>query len=243
MNNAFSNIPPVTKNLLFINIGLFVISFLTDKISGLDLNTILGLYYFKSTAFKPIQILTHMFMHGGFMHIIFNMYALFLFGQILERVWGGKRFLIYYLATGLGAAFFYTLVNHFQIQYLIKHMDASVVKQIFDEGVAVINNHQNYIDIQSGKLNALVNSPCVGASGAIFGLLLGFGMLFPETPLMIMFIPIPIKAKYFVAIYAAIELFSGVANRPGDNVAHFAHLGGLIFGFILIKIWQNKSIN
>jgi len=241
MNNSFTSLPPVVKNLLFINAGFFIMDLIFENFFKINLSGILGLHYYKSTEFRPLQIVTHMFMHGNLMHIFFNMFAVYMFGQVLEKVWGGKRFLIYYLVTGFGAAFLHTLVNYIQVQYLINQMDPTLVATVFNEGNSVLELGKNYMDVQAGKLNLLVNTPVVGASGAVFGLLLGFGMLFPNTPLMLMFIPIPIKAKYFVAGYAAIELFSGIANRPGDNVAHFAHLGGLIFGFILIKIWQKDT--
>ncbi len=239
MNRFFGNLPIVTKNLLLINIVFFVVDLIFEYILKLNLSRYLGLFFFTSEEFRPLQIVTHMFMHGGFMHIIFNMYAVVMFGQVLERLWGAERFLIYYLVTAFGAALIHTIVNYFQFQSFVNQLDTQTIETIYREGYSLIQSRYNYKGV-AGELNALVNIPVVGASGAVFGLLLAFGMLFPNTPLMIMFVPIPIKAKYFVIIYAVLELYLGLANRQGDNIAHFAHLGGLIFGFILIKFWNRK---
>jgi membrane associated rhomboid family serine protease len=184
-----------------------------------------------------------MFMHAGFLHLLFNMYALWIFGQVLERVWGPKRFLIYYLVTGFGAAILHSLVNYFQAQSIMSSLTPEQINEVISKGYLALSDGMNYTNSAMGKLNLLVNIPTVGASGAVFGILLAFGMLFPNTELYMMFIPIPIKAKYFVMGYGALELFNGVANVPGDNIAHFAHLGGMLFGFILIKIWGKSSNN
>lgn len=240
MQNRFSSIPTVVKNLLLVNATFFIATFLVEKIFGYNLSFTLGLHYFKSTAFQPFQIITHMFMHADIMHIFFNMYALFLFGQILERVWGPKRFLIYYFVTGFGAALLHVLVNHFHIQSLINSMPTEYVDLVINEGAEIIKNNKNYVDENLGELNALFNGTTVGASGAVFGLLLAFGMLFPNTELFLMFIPIPIKAKYFVIGYGLFELIYGISNIQGDNVAHFAHLGGMLFGYILLKFWKTN---
>ena len=209
------SIPPVILNLLIINIILFFGSQVLSR-SGIDLDRLLALYYPASDHFRPYQYLSHMFMHGSITHIFFNMFALWMFGRVLESVWGSKRFLIYYLVTGLGAAALHTLVLWLQMGNLAT------------EAQAFINTPS--IDI-----------PTVGASGAVFGVLLAFGMLFPNTRLMLLFPPIPIKAKWFVIGYGVIELFAGVLNQPGDNIAHFAHLGGMIFGFLLIKFWNKNQ--
>lgn len=229
-------IPEVTKNLLIINI----LAFIANMVTPVDLNSLLGLYYFASPEFHPYQLITHMFMHGSLMHIFFNMFALWMFGTPLEQVWGPKRFLIFYFVTALGAAFLYEFVNYLQVSSLMSGMSPESIRIVLAQGAETIRSGQNFIDPSMAKLNLLMNIPVVGASGAIFGLLLGFGMLFPNTRLMLLFPPIPIKAKYFVIGYGLIELFSGVLNRPGDNVAHFAHVGGMLFGFILIKIWQKR---
>lgn len=182
-------------------------------------------------------------MHGGFMHILFNMYALWMFGQILERVWGPKRFFIFYMFTGLGAAVLHSAVIYYQVYDVSKTMSPEAINTVFEKGLTAIQQGKNFVDASMAQLNYLIHIPTVGASGAVFGLLLGFGMLFPNTELYLMFIPIPIKAKYFVMGYGAIELFGGIANRPDDNIAHFAHLGGMLFGFIMIKIWNKDKKN
>ena len=241
MNNfrpSVNAIPPVVKNLIIINAIMLLITYVL-QMRGVDLSKILGLHYFESPDFRPYQLVTHMFMHGGLMHLVFNMFALWMFGRVLESVWGPKRFFIYYFATGLGAAVFYSFVNFVEFQYIASRMSPENVQMVMANGAEVLNSGRNYTDL-AGKLNLLLNVPTVGASGAVFGILLGFGMLFPNTELMLLFPPILIKAKYFVLGYGAIELFSGIANT-GDNVAHFAHLGGMIFGFILIKYWNKNS--
>ena len=245
--SPLANIPTVTKNLLLINGGMFALAFLFESMNQVDLNSILGLYYFDSPKFQPFQIITHMFMHGGMMHIIFNMYALWMFGQILEKVWGPKRFFIYYMITGLGAAVLHSLVNYIHVQSVLSALTPENAERILNEGQAILLESKNYTDPVLAKINIeifrLINVPVVGASGAVFGLLLGFGMLFPNTKLMLMFIPVPIKAKYFVMGYGAIELINGIANTQGDNIAHFAHIGGMLFGFIMIKLWQKDQRN
>jgi len=235
------NAPPVVKNLIIINVAMFIALFLFQTLFRIDLNRVLGLYYFQSPAFQPWQIVTHMFMHSGdrIFHIVFNMWALWIFGKTLESVWGGKRFLIYYLVSGLGAMLVMTFVNYIQISALVSRMPVENIDRVMTEGLSILNQGKNYLDGDMGKMNLLLFTPTIGASGAVFGLLLAFGMLFPNTPLMIMFVPIPIKAKYVVIGYGALELYFGL-TMPGDHVAHFAHLGGMIFGFIMIKYW-NKS--
>ncbi len=227
----FQSLPVVTKNILIINIILFAATWLLEK-QGIDLTNMLGLHYIKAPAFKPYQFVTYMFMHGSILHIFFNMYAVFMFGSILENTWGPKRFLFYYVFTGLGAASIQLLVYYFQLQPIMKETN-----DLIAETKDYILQSQ-IIEQRNEYLNRLV---VVGASGSLFGLLIAFGMLFPNAELMIMFIPIPIKAKYLVAGYGAIELFSGIHNSAADNVAHFAHLGGMLFGFILIMIWKVRK--
>jgi membrane associated rhomboid family serine protease len=237
---SINTIPPVVKNLIIINALMLLATYILEM-KGIDLAKILGLHYVQSPDFRPYQLVTHMFMHGNLMHLVFNMFALWMFGRVLESVWGPKRFFIYYFVTGLGAAVFYSFVNFVEFQYIASRMTPEMVQTVITNGANLLNQGQNYTDL-AGKLNLLLNVPTVGASGAVFGILLGFGMLFPNTELMLLFPPIPIKAKYFVAGYGAIELFSGIANT-GDNIAHFAHLGGMLFGFILIKYWNTKTTN
>jgi membrane associated rhomboid family serine protease len=163
-----------------------------------------------------------------------------MFGSALENYWGPKRFLTYYLVTALGAALLHSLVNLYQFNALSDSLEPDQVTAVLKEGRALLEKGMNYTFPPLGDLNLLVNIPTVGASGAVFGLLLAFGMLFPNTELLLIFFPIPIKAKYFVMLYGAAELYQGIANNPGDNVAHFAHLGGMLFGFFLIRFW-NKT--
>jgi membrane associated rhomboid family serine protease len=237
-SGRFGGTPPVTKNLIIINVAMLLGTFLFQRLN-VSLTSILGMFYFQSPLFKPWQIVTHMFMHGGLAHIFFNMYALWIFGKTLETVWGSKRFLIYYLITGLGAAFFLQLVNYIQFSheitalkaaYSVDRINLKLLNQILQPG------NQFY---QIGK--ELVR-PTIGASGAVYGVLLAFGMLFPNTPLYIMFIPIPIKAKWLVIGFGALELYLGITNS-GGNIAHFAHLGGMIFGFFLIRYWNRFTKN
>ena len=235
--SILSNIPPAVKGLLIINIAMLVITFLVGETSNLDLNRVLGLYFFKSELFQPYQIVTHMFMHGGLMHLVFNMYALWMFGQVIEKVWGAKKFLIYYFVTGLGAVVLHSFVQYLQYQSAISGMPPQEINLVFQEGAKIIANGQNWTAFEIGNLNAILHVPTVGASGAVFGILLAFGMLFPNIKLQLMFVPVPIKAKYFVMGYGVLELLMGINNAEGDNIAHFAHLGGMLFGFILIKMW------
>ena len=236
---VLNNIPPVVKNLIIINVLFFIATYILE-LTGIRLSTYLGLYFPASENFRLHQIFTHMFMHGGLTHIFFNMFALYMFGRVLESVWGSKRFLIYFLITGIGAAILYTFVNFLEYKSLINKMSPETIEYVKTEGPRLWNEGKNFSDISAGKLNMLLNIPVVGASGAVFGLLLAFGMLFPNTQLMLLFPPIPIKAKYFVMGYGAIELYLGFSH-PGSNIAHFAHLGGMLFGFIMIKYWQKKS--
>jgi membrane associated rhomboid family serine protease len=236
---SINTIPPVVKNLIIINALMLFATYILEM-KGINLSRILGLYYVQSPDFRPYQLVTHMFMHGGLMHLVFNMFALWMFGRVLESVWGPKRFFIYYFVTGLGAAALHSFVNYMEFQYIAGKMSPENVQMVLSQGTEIFNQGKNFIDPMAAKLNLILNVPTVGASGAVFGILLGFGMLFPNTELMLLFPPIPIKAKYFVAGYGAIELFSGIAN-PGDNIAHFAHLGGMLFGFIMIKYWNSKT--
>ena len=239
IGGGIRGIPDAVKNLLILNVIAFLATMLLQT-RGIDLNALGGLYHPYSAEFRPYQLITHMFLHGGVMHIFFNMFALWMLGSPLEQVWGPKRFLIFYFVCGLGAALLLIGVNHIQIMHLqnaMSHTDFEMVRQ---QGAALLEQGKNYTDPSLGKLNYLLNVPTIGASGAIFGILLGFGMLFPNTRLLLLFFPVPIKAKYFVAGYALLELYFGIRQAPGDNIAYFAHIGGMIFGFILIKIWQKR---
>jgi len=215
-----------TRTVVFNLIAINALMFGATLLSGEFMYKWCGLFYPASPYFKPVQIIAHMFMHGGFMHILFNMYALFLFGSVLERVWGPQRFLIFYFITGLGAAALHTGVQ----AWIVHNFTGS-----FSPPMSTVN------DIQ--QVAAIYGSPTIGASGAIFGVLVAFGMLFPNTELMLLFFPVPIKAKYFISLYVIFELVMGIRNNPGDNVAHFAHLGGALFGFILVKYWNRTGRN
>ena len=217
--------PNVVRNLIIINILFYIGSGLIGE--GESMRMFAGTYP-GSPFFKPWQIITHMFMHGGLGHIFFNMFALYMFGSQLERLWGPQRFLNYYLVSGLGGF----LLHEFFIGYALYQDYGSffpALDAMIPEGVSPLDR-VSYMEILYGRV--------VGASGAVFGLLLAFGMLFPNTRLMLLFPPIPIKAKYFVFGYGAIELLLALQNAQGDRVAHFAHLGGMLFGYFLLKRWQ-----
>jgi membrane associated rhomboid family serine protease len=234
------NITPLVKNIIMINILMFLAYFAGLKVFNINLNEILGIYFPKSDNFKPVQILTHMFMHANFWHIFFNMYALFIFGQVLENVWGPKRFLIYYFVCGLGAAFVHESVIAFEYHKLASALSPEQLKTVLTEGTALFSHGKGFTNITMQNLEILLNIPTIGASGAIFGLLLAFGVLFPNTQLMIIFPPIPIKAKYFVLIYGLIELSLAIA-QPGSTIAHAAHLGGMLFGYLLLRYWRKTT--
>lgn len=235
--SIYGSTPPVVKNLIILNVLFYLATVVLGKSFGIDLTRILALYYPSSEHFQPYQFITHMFMHGSLGHLFFNMFALWMFGRVLESVWGGKRFFTFYFVTGLGAAAFYTFVHWIEFTHLKNQLSPEQYQLVIDKGATILQGMQNYTNAQMGKLNILLNVPVLGASGAVFGVLLGFGMLFPNTQLMLLFPPIPIRAKYFVIIYGAVELVLAF-TQPGSNVAHFAHLGGMVFGYILIKIWK-----
>lgn len=257
----------VVKNLLIINILVLFADFVLSSTFNIQLTRIFGLYYFESEYFRPYQFVTHMFMHGGLAHLFFNMFALWMFGRVLESVWGSQRFLIYYFVTGLGAAVLHTFVNYLEIssmadsaQAFMNSPDPDMFSAFISEHISQPNrqiydfitdwsynpDNQSYmtqaVNMVENSVQQKMNIPTVGASGAVFGVLLAFGMLFPNTRLMLLFPPIPIKAKYFVIAYGAIELYLGL-TQPGSNIAHFAHLGGMLFGYILIKLWNGKTKN
>ncbi len=240
MNSFFKDMPPVVKNLIIINTVMLLLMYAVKAMWGFDLNGVLGLYFPKSDYFKSWQIVTHMFMHGSFIHLFLNMFALWMFGRVLEQVWGPKRFLIYYLITGLGAAFFFEFVQWLQYNKVMAVLSPEQLQYVYDSGSHVVSQGQNFANQQMGRLNSILNVPVVGASGAVYGVLLAFGMLFPNTQLMFIFPPIPVKAKYVVIGYAAIELYSAI-TAPGSGIAHTAHLGGMLFGFLLIRYWRKTT--
>jgi membrane associated rhomboid family serine protease len=227
MNNI--NIPPVVKNLLIINAIFFLAKWIAMQ-QGIALEQYLAVFYFDSPFFKIWQVITYMFMHADLMHIFFNMFGLFMFGGILETRWGAKRFINFYLITGLGALALQWAVQAFEIYQITG---------------SITNNLDtlNLVGAQVGKFREIYAGPMLGASGAVFGVMTAFAMLYPNVELYLMFIPVPVKAKYFIPIYIVIELFLGVRGFAGDSVAHFAHLGGALFGFILVKLWKDKDKN
>lgn len=238
---GFSFLPPVVKNLLIIN-GLFFLATMTfDSVYKIKLADYLGLHFFQSELFKPWQYLTYMFMHADINHIFFNMFALWMFGYALENLWGGKKFLFYYLATGIGAAIIQTIVNYVTFIHYRSLINPADIQMVYDNGLQLIQQNLNYSDTNIGNFNEVLNSVTVGASGAVFGILLAFGMMFPNQEIYLYFL-FPIKAKWFVLLYGIAELIFGVTNTQ-SNIAHFAHLGGMLFGFILIQMWKKNNQN
>ncbi|MEA3495938.1 MAG: rhomboid family intramembrane serine protease [Bacteroidota bacterium] len=251
---GFRILPPVVKNLLIIN-GIFFLATIALGKYDYDLADILGLHYFGSEKFKPYQLITYMFMHGGFSHIFFNMFALWMFGNAIENIWGAKRFLIYYLITGFGAALLHYGIFYLENRALIEAFNNYIANPYVEETqrnlVALINpilNHPVSVDelniefVERIKMSFLNQPVVIGASGAVFGILLAFGMMFPNS-LLYLYFAIPIKAKYFVIFYGLAELWFGVSNMGSGNIAHFAHVGGMIFGFLLLKYWNIKRLN
>ncbi|MCF8298138.1 MAG: rhomboid family intramembrane serine protease [Saprospiraceae bacterium] len=238
---GFRILPPLIKNLLIIN-GIFFLATLALERYGIDLSDYLGLHYIGSDDFQPYQFITYMFMHStlSFWHILGNMFALWMFGSAIENVWGPKRFLIFYMVTGIGAAVIQMIIMYIRVSMIEAQLTPEAVNMVYSQGLEVLSRDMNYTNVLLAKLNIMINSTTVGASGAVFGILLAFGMMFPNS-LIYVYFAIPVKAKWFVMIYGAFELYAGIAANPGDNVAHFAHLGGMIFGFLLIKYWNKKS--
>lgn len=271
---GFGHMPVVTKNIIIINVIMYAATVILKQSKNIDLYEYFGLHYHLAPAFKPHQFVTYIFMHGNFMHLFFNMFGVYMFGQIIEQVWGPKRFITFYFLTGFGAAVAHYLVISFSIGPVVDSIAAvqdNLSIQTFESFVnslefqknltfefsneynsfvrnynALVNENpgralslasQFLIDFKSQFLNSQL---VVGASGSLFGLLGAFGMLFPNQLLYVYFL-IPIKAKWMVIAYGAFEIISGISNNPGDNVAHFAHIGGLVVGVILVLIWRKKK--
>lgn len=280
MNNfsrgRFGAIPPVVKNLLIINIAIYFLCIFLWVFFEKDLHKIFGLYYFKSSSFRPDQFVTHMFLHAYInpynnrliiFHILFNMFGLWMFGRVLESVLGSKKFFLLYFASGIGAALIHSFVQYIQISALLQSADSFIsapsydsFKYIVDKYIGapsayVINFMERWFyqpdntaffneakSIVASVVHMHVDGNItVGASGAVFGILAAFALLFPNVELMIIFFPVPIKAKYLIPGYAILELIFGVANFKGDNIAHFAHLGGALFGLMLVAIWKRDQ--
>ncbi|MCQ2285810.1 MAG: rhomboid family intramembrane serine protease [Bacteroidales bacterium] len=261
---GFGILPPVVKNLLIIN-GLFFLAKFALAKYNVDLDLLLGLHYYASSHFHLWQILTYMFMHADFGHLFFNMFSLWMFGSMVENVWGGRRFLVYYIITGMGAALCHYFILWFQIGPDVALMNTFLDAPSIDTYRALAENCSNLRlkDPLVHNLSVLLNNPntstlnelveatiqikesfvssfnIIGASGAVFGLLLAFGMMFPNSEIYLYFL-LPIKAKWFVIAYGALELLYGITGTA-DGIAHFAHLGGMLFGLLLIFIWRKKD--
>lgn len=238
-----SVLPPAVKNLLIINGLFFLATYVLKDRNVVDLTKTFGLFFPLSQNFRPFQLLTYMFMHADFFHIFFNMLSLYMFGTSIENFWGWKRFGFFYLVTALGGAVVYLIVKYIEIYQLKSQIPLDVYNMVVNDGTEMIRNGYNYTNTQAAELNLLINIPVIGASGAVYGVLLAFGMMFPNTEIMMLMFPVPIKAKYLVFIMGGMELLLGVNNSAGDNVAHFAHLGGMLFGFILVKFWNKTNRN
>ncbi|MFU8843458.1 MAG: rhomboid family intramembrane serine protease [Bacteroidales bacterium] len=271
---GFRILPPVVKNLIIINGLLFLATLATINNPRIDLVNMLGLHYFAAEQFSPYQFITYMFMHSpnNFMHIFFNMFALWMFGNALENIWGAKRFIIYYVITGIGAAIVHYVVFYLQISPVLTAIDTFLDNPSHDQLKVFLasdnfkiasytiqdsfhlfrNEYNNLIHenphraLQLGidfmvqyKIDFLNAPVVIGASGAVFGILLAFGMMFPNA-IIYLFFAIPIKAKYFVILYGALELFNGVRGAE-SNIAHFAHLGGMIFGYFVLIYWRRQK--
>jgi membrane associated rhomboid family serine protease len=221
--SRFQILPTIIKNLLIINVLVFLAQVTVGAAMGLEYT--FALHTWQSPLFKPWQFLTHMFMHGGWDHLFFNMFALWMFGSILENAWGPKRFLTFYIISGLGAALCHMIILYFNTQNLIEayHSLSLMQQQSYEE-----------------RFYRQLNEPTLGASGAIFGCLAAFGYLFPNTYIYLYFF-FPIKAKWFVILYAGFELVMAVQNTAGDNVAHVAHLGGALAGFLMVYFWNKNK--
>lgn len=264
----FRQLTPMVKNLLILNIGLFAIQYFL----GFKINDFLALYGFASPEFSPYQLFTHMFVHStrGFGHIFGNMIGLFFFGSMLERFWGSNKFLTYYIVTGLGAGILFGAVNFYEYKQTEKAMHAYTenptpegyftflrdnyprfrgneslltIGENFDNQPKSQELAENSVDAVTAVTGWVRDMPMLGASGAIFGLIIAMALLFPNTMLYLMFPPIPIKMKYFALFYGLYSIYSIVKAAPNDNVAHFAHLGGMLIGFIMIKIWNKDRKN
>ena len=237
-------ITETVKHLIILN-ALF---FAASSLLGIDLNNFLALYFPENENFEIWQFVSHMFMHGGFMHILFNMYALWAFGSPLEQMWGRNKFIFFYFSAGLGAGLIYTAVNYFQFNSI--HNDLINIGLRTSDIQSLLTSGKYNSDILSQipeqklmEIYQIYNTPAVGASGAIYGVLVAFGMTFPNAKLALIFLPVPISAKYFIPVLIALDLFSGVTGFSifGGGIAHFAHVGGAIIGFLIMWYWKKNQ--
>lgn len=243
----FQQLTPITKNILIINVVLFIATYLLDQY-GISLVQWLAAFFPLSPNFHSWQIVTHMFMHGGFAHILFNMMTLWSFGPVLEQVLGPKKFTILYFAAGLGGFILYNLINFYDAQQFTNFLNQNdyslndiykISAYGYREGVIFSTN--STIQENADGLFKVLGTPMLGASGAIFGVVAAFATLFPNAKLMFMFIPAPVKAKYLLPVIIIISLFLGVGQFSWDNIAHFAHLGGALIGFLYIRNWKKHN--
>ncbi|MGK0421169.1 MAG: membrane associated rhomboid family serine protease [Polaribacter sp.] len=231
------------KHLIIINVILFV----APQLLQLDFTNILALHFPKNEYFGIWQYITHMFMHGSITHILFNMYGLWAFGSPLEQMWGRKKFLFFYFSAGLGAALIYTLVNYYQFNgiydlFISAGLNPSEVIAVLEKGTTNDSRVVNAItQMQFNKITSLYNTPAVGASGAVYGVLAAFGLYFKDAKLALIFVPIPIAAKYFIPVMILGDLFFGVTKYSVGNIAHFAHIGGALIGFIIAYFWKKNE--
>lgn len=230
--------PPVIKNLLIINALMFVATEYVFPDMGIFLKPILALYHWESPLFEPWQFITHIFMHGSESHLFFNMFGLWIFGAAIENYWGSKRFLNYYLLTGFGASILHYLMIHFQLIQVVDLVPQEILHSIQD-GDGTIPAPSQRSAVTNQYIRTLI-TPVLGASGALYGVLMAYGMSFPERSIYMYFL-FPIKAKYLVMAYGCYSLYRGIQSAPVDSIAHFAHLGGLIFGFIAIWYWRKNN--
>jgi membrane associated rhomboid family serine protease len=231
------------KHLIIINVILFV----APQLLQLDFTNILALHFPKNEHFGIWQYVTHMFMHGSITHILFNMYGLWAFGSPLEQMWGRKKFLFFYFSAGLGAGLIYTLVNYYQFNgiyelFLSAGLNPSEIITVLEKGTTNDARVVNAItQTQFNKITSLYNTPAVGASGAVYGVLAAFGLYFKDAKLALIFVPIPIAAKYFIPVMILGDLFFGVTKYSVGNIAHFAHIGGALIGFIIAYFWKKNE--
>ena len=220
------------KHLIIINVILFV----APQLLQLDFTNMLALHFPENEHFGFWQYISHMFMHASFSHILFNMYGLWAFGTPLEQIWGRKKFLFFYFSAGLGAGIIYTLVNYYQFNAALETLVTSGISQ--NEILELMNPTKMYQNKDLQTMNQLYNTPAVGASGAVYGVLAAFGLYFKDAKLALIFLPIPIAAKYFIPVMIFGDLFFGMTKYSVGNIAHFAHIGGALIGFIIAYSWK-----
>jgi hypothetical protein len=243
----FPQLTPVTRNIIILNVIFFVGTLLLPKLN-INIDALLAGYFPLSPNFRSWQIITHMFMHGSIMHIVFNMLTLYSFGPVLEQVLGQKKFIILYFAAGLGGFALYNIWNYVEVSQLTNFLNSQAydIHEIYKyadinySGEMPISSNSEAVRDSAQSLFNILRTPMVGASGAIFGIIAAFSTLFPDAKLMFMFIPFPIKAKYLTPIIIVVSLFLGFRQFSGDNIAHFAHLGGALIGFLFVWNWKKN---